>query len=193
MFDRPDSNITPSPALPPSIQRASSTLKLAGSVGFWLQLFLGVISAVSLLFASSSVVSNQNRTSGIEVGIFCAVGGIVALGISIFFSVRYNRIAKLMQVDDGKNRPRKADILQMIRVGLIVNLVGMLVSIMGAEALVGIVLAKSLTVPQGAVLSDPTKQVNSIDLLSIQANTNTIAAHFFGICSSLWLLNRITK
>jgi hypothetical protein len=98
-----------------------------------------------------------------------------------------------MQVSDSSSRPRKADTLQVIRYGLIVNLTGMFFAILGAEALAGIVLVKSLNVPQGVFNQDFSKFVNSVDLLIVQANTNTIAAHFSGIVSTLWLLNRIAK
>ncbi|MGH2416664.1 MAG: DUF3611 family protein, partial [Microcystaceae cyanobacterium] len=188
---RENYEITPSrSSLPPAVQRVSSNLKRAGNIGFWLQIILGVVSTVTLLFASTSLVGNQQRTSGSEVGIFCAFCGIIMLIVGIFFCFRYRRIARLLQNSDSALRPKKADTYKVIRLGLIVNLVGMLLAILGAAALVGLVLAKSLTIPQGAIgYNDPRKFVNSIDLLIIQANTNTITAHFAGIVTSLWLLD----
>jgi hypothetical protein len=180
-------------SLPANVQRASSILRRIGRIGFWLQIVLGVISAVLLLIASASLFGNQQRTQGIEIGILCAVVGVVLIGAGIYFSWRYIRIANLMQVSDSSSRPRKADTLQVIRYGLIVNLTGMFFAILGAEALAGIVLVKSLNVPQGVFNQDFSKFVNSVDLLIVQANTNTIAAHFSGIVSTLWLLNRIAK
>ncbi len=186
-----NSEITPSPSLPPAVRRVSSNLKWAGIIGFWVQLVLGVISGVILLLASSGA---EERTSqGTGFGLFCAACGLVALAVGIYFSFRYTGIAKLLQNSDPAQRPKKADTLQVIRFGLIVNLVGMLLTIVGAQAIVGIVLAKSLARPQLALGSDPKQFVNSLDLLIVQANTNTILAHFSGIVSSLWLLNRISR
>jgi hypothetical protein len=181
------------PSLPSNVQRASSILRRIGRISFWLQIVLGVISAVLLLIASASLFGNQQRTQGIEIGILCAFVGVVLIGAGIYFSWRYIRISNLMQVSDSSSRPRKADTLQVIRYGLIVNLTGMFFAILGAEALAGIVLVKSLSVPQGIFNQDFSKFVNSVDLLIVQANTNTIAAHFSGIVSTLWLLSRITK
>lgn len=182
------------PSLPANVQRASSILRRIGRIGFWLQIVLGVISAVLLLIASASLFSNRQRTQGIEIGIICAFVGVVLIGAGIYFSWRYIRIANLMQVSDSSSRPRKADTIQVIRYGLIVNLTGMFFAILGAEALAGIVLVKSLNVPQGGFVNqDFSKLVNSVDLLIVQANTNTIAAHFAGIVSTLWLLDRISK
>jgi len=74
---------------------------------------------------------------------------------------------------------------------LIVNLVGMLLTIFGAQAVVGSVLTKSLS-QQGAVL-DPSRYVQPLDLFVVQGNVNTITAHFAGIVASLWLFNRVSK
>ncbi|NEO27779.1 MAG: DUF3611 family protein [Kamptonema sp. SIO4C4] len=181
--------------IPQKVQQVSADLRWAGRIGFWVQLVLGVISTVTVLFASSSFLDNNNRaTQGIEFGVFCAIGGLIALGVGIAFSFRYLRIAKLLQNPNPAKRPNKVDTIRVIRVGLIVNLVGMLLTIIGAEANVGLVLSKSLANPPGAIANlNPNKLVNSIDLLVIQANTNTIAAHFAGIVASLLLLNRITR
>lgn len=188
--------ITPSRSgsVPPAVQRVASTMKRAGNIGFWLQIVLGVVSTVTLLFASTSLLGNQSRTQGSEFGVFCAFCGVILLIIGIFFCFRYRRIARLLQSPDPALRPKKTDTYRVIKLGLIINLVGMLLAILGAAALVGLVLAKSLTIPQGAIgYNDPKRFVNSIDLLIIQANTNTITAHFAGIVTSLWLLDRIAR
>ncbi|AFZ34781.1 hypothetical protein Sta7437_1211 [Stanieria cyanosphaera PCC 7437] len=176
------------------IQKVSNNLKQLGRIGFWLQIVLGVVSTVLLLVAAASVFGNKEKTPGIELGIFCAFCGVILLAVGIFFSFRYIQIANKMQSADPARRPKKADTLTIIRYGLIVNLVGMLLSILGAEALSGIVLLKVITVPQSIGINvDPNRLVNAADLLIVQANTNTIAAHFTGIVTSLILLNRITK
>lgn len=173
------------------IKRASLNLKWAGTIGFWVQLVLGVISGVILLLAGSG--AEERASQGTGLGLFSAACGLVALAIGIYFSFRYTIIAKLLQNPNPAEQPNKLDTLRIIRTGLIVNLVGMLLTIVGAQAIVGIVLAKSLARPQLAIGSDPKEFVNSLDLLLVQANTNTILAHFAGIVSSLLLLNRITK
>ncbi|MEG3439933.1 DUF3611 family protein [Pannus brasiliensis CCIBt3594] len=187
-----DSDLAP---LPPAVQRAASILMQQGRIGFWAQIVLGVISGVLLLIASASLIGAKQRTNGIEIGVLCAIGGALFLVVAIYFSSRYMKISRQMLRGDEMSRPRKADTIQLIRQGLIANIVGMFLTILGAQALAGIVLIKSLNVPQGTfnVGSNPTQFVNSVDLLIVQANTNTILAHFTGIVTSLWLLNRITS
>jgi hypothetical protein len=173
--------------------RVSANLKQLGRIGFWLQIVLGVISGVLLLVAGASLFGSQNKTPGIELGIFCAFCGVILLAVGVIFSFRYIQIARKIQSPNPNNRPKKTATIKIIRYGLIANLAGMLLSILGAEALAGIILVKTLTLPQVTLGSNPTQFVNSVDLLIVQANTNTIAAHFSGIVTSLILLNRITK
>ncbi|ELR96255.1 DUF3611 family protein [Gloeocapsa sp. PCC 73106] len=179
--------------IPNGVEKVVNSLKRASIIGFWLQIILGVIAGVTLLFASPILISNQDRNQGNTFGVLCALFSLILLGIGIFFSFRYGKVAKKIQTPDPTLRPKKSETIKMIRFGLIINLVGMFLATVGAQALVGIVLAKSLARPQVAFDSSPTGLVNSLDLLIIQANTNTITAHFSGIITSLWLLGRVAR
>ncbi|RMF24299.1 MAG: DUF3611 family protein [Cyanobacteria bacterium J083] len=187
-----DSDITPLNTLSPTVKEAYTNLKWAGRLGFWIQLVLGVISTVVLFLAIAT--SGQSSTPGTGFGIFCAACGLVSLAIAIYFASRYGKIAKLL-VTGTLNRPTKASTIKIIQLGLIVNIVGMLLTILGAETIVGIVLKKSLALSPGVVGfgKSPEEFVTPLDLLIIQANTNTIAAHFAGIVTSLWLLKKMNK
>lgn len=185
MREKPDTS-----SIPPAAQRIVFTLRTFGWISFWLQVVLGIVSAIILLVsvASNTNTKAQGSTQGTGFGIFFAICGLVALGIGAFFAFRYTRISKQL-LETG--RPSKAETLQAIRLGLIVNLVGMLVTILGAQAVVGSVLTKSLS-QQGAVL-DASRYVQPLDLFVVQGNINTITAHFAGIVASLWLFNRVSK
>ncbi|HEY9613237.1 DUF3611 family protein [Allocoleopsis sp.] len=185
MREKPDTS-----SIPPAAQRIVFTLRTIGWISFGLQVVLGVVSAIILLVsvAFNTNTKTQGGTQGTGFGIFFAICGLVALGIGAFFAFRYTRISKQL-LETG--RPSKAETLQAIRLGLIVNLVGMLVTILGAQAVVGSVLTKSLS-QQGAVL-DPSRYVQPLDLFVVQGNVNTITAHFAGIVASLWLFNRVSK
>ncbi len=161
-----------------------------------IQLILGVISTITVLFASSSFIdpSNISNTRETEFGVFCAILGLIALGMSIYYFFRYMAIAIVPQHPNSNQRLDRADAIKVIQGGLIVNLAGMLLTIVGAEVNVGFALAKALYSPLGAFDAlDPKRLVSSIDLLVIQANTNLIAAHFVGIISPLLLLKRIIR
>jgi hypothetical protein len=179
-------------SLPPAVQKVSSNLQRWGFWGFWLQLILGIVSTVTLLFSTPVLFKARESNPANQFGIFCAFLSILLLTIAIFgFYLRYNKIGKKIQNLDAKERPKKSETIQLIKIGLIMNLVGILLAILGASALVGLALGKSLTLAPQLIGPDPQNFVNSLDLLIIQANTNTITAHFSGIVTSLLLLNNI--
>lgn len=191
MLERPDSKSTS------TIQEIAQTFRLTGWISFWAQLVLGVVAAVILGFASlSRDVSTGQKSVGTGLGIFFAVIAVIALGASIFWAFRYIRISKQLQSSNHNNRPRKADTIQLLRLGLSINLVGLLVGLIGAQAIVGALVAKSLTLPQagvGVYQIDPSRIIRPLDIFVVQANTNTVAAHFAGLLGSLWLLNRVNR
>jgi hypothetical protein len=180
-------------AIPQTAQQVSLLLKRTGCLSFWFQIVLGAVSTVLLFIATASFLGGQKRTQGIEVAVLCAYGGVLLLGVGIYFALRYGRMAKAIMNPNPKLRPGKTDTLQVIRYGLIVNLVGMLLSIFGAEAFAGILLVKSFNLSPLLIGASASQYVNSADMAIVQANTNTIAAHFSGIVMSLWLLNRLTN
>ena len=187
-----NSEITPS--APPIVKKVSSNLQRWGFWGFWLQLVLGIISTVILLFSTPTLLENEQNNLGNQFGILCAFVSIIILVVAIFgFSFRYGKIGRRIENSDIQQRPKKSDTLQLIKIGLTLNLIGILVAISGAQALVGLALGKSLTLSPQLIGPDTQRFVNSLDLLIIQANTNTITAHFAGIVTSLVLLNKISK
>lgn len=190
MLDKSDSK--PSSHL----QEIAQAFRFTGWISFWAQLVLGVIAAVILGFASISrdVASNQ-RSIGTGLGIFFAVVAVIVLGASIFWAFRYTRISKQLQSSNPNNRPRKADTIQLLQLGMTINLAGLLISLVGAQAIVGALVAKSLTLPGGVGVFqiDPSRIIRPLDIFVVQANTNTVAAHFAGLIGSLWLLNRVNR
>lgn len=185
-------------SLPSGLQRMAIAFRIAGWLSFWTQLVLAVISAIVLLSASVSRDTSPaaQQSPGTGIGIVLAVSGLVTLGLGIYLAFRYVRIGKRLLSTNTTNRPRKADTIQILRLGLIVNLVGMLLTIMGAQAIAGTLLLRSFALPQtglGAAIYNPQQLIRPLDILVVQANTNTVAAHFSGLVASLFLLGRINK
>jgi quinol-cytochrome oxidoreductase complex cytochrome b subunit len=179
-----------------NVRAIAQRFRLVGWISFWIQLVLGVISGVIvLLYAFFSQRPNSpNNNPGTGFGVFLAVCGLIVLGAGIYLAFRYTRIGKQLDSSNPSNRPRKQDSVQMLRLGLWVNLGGILFTLLGAQAIVGTLVARSIS-PQAATtqIFDPTRIISGLDMLVVQANTNTISAHFAGLVCSLFLLNRITK
>ncbi|NJO73010.1 MAG: DUF3611 family protein [Leptolyngbyaceae cyanobacterium RM1_406_9] len=164
--------------------------RLVGWATFWLQIGLAIVSALILAFAITGQNFSDENTPGIGIGIFWAVCGVLVLFATIFLSFRYTRTAKLLLSTDQHN-PHKENVIKVLRLALGVSLVGMLLTILGGGATLGVLLGKVLAQPQGIAVYDPQKIVRALDILVAMANMTGIAAHFVGAIASLWLLERV--
>ncbi len=184
------------PSVSPSLKEIAKTFRLTGWISFWAQLILTVISSIILLFAgalSRSPGANQNSpTTGI--GVFVTVLGILVLFFNMYWALfRYIPIGRKL---DGSpvSRPKRPETIRVLRMGLIVSLIGMLLSLLGAQATIGLLAAKAFNQGIGGfVNTDPSKFIQPLDILVVQASINVILAQFFGILGALWLLNRISR
>ncbi len=194
------SNYSDPPGLPPAIKRVVPIFRYIGWSSFWVQLVLAVIASLIFLFSIPIAIPRAGANAatinpGTGPGVFFAVSGVVALGVSIYWSYRYTRLAIQLQSAPAAARPKKADAIKLIQRGLLVNLVGMSLTLMGAEAITGTLLAKALS-SQGVVFSDPSalsRFIQPLDIFLVLGNTHTIVAHFAGILTALWLLQWMNR
>ncbi|MBD2345076.1 DUF3611 family protein [Anabaena subtropica] len=179
-----------------NLRTIAQTFRLTGWISFWIQLVLGVISGIIVLLFGifSQRAGSPNNNPGTGFGVFLAICGLVVLGGGIYLAFRYTRIGNKLLSSNPSNRPRKVETVQVLRLGLWINLGGTLVTLLGAQAIVGTLVARSIS-PQAVTtqLFDPTRIISGLDMLVVQANINTVSAHFSGLVASLWLLNRINK
>ena len=174
------------------MRRAANTLKWSGLIGFWIQVVLGVVSAVTLALAI--VNENERSNSGVGFSLFCAVCGLICLVVGICISFRYGKMA-IKFATPNVTPPKKSTTIKIVQVAIITSLAGALITILGAETIAGIVLSKTLSLDPGKIFNSQTNTefVNSLDVFIIQACINIIAGHFIGIVSSLWILNQIDQ
>ncbi|MBD1997382.1 DUF3611 family protein [Leptolyngbya sp. FACHB-541] len=185
-------------------ERIAIGLRLIGWLSFWLQLGLGIVSALMLEFAIAGRNFNQAMTqdseagitnvseataSGVGVGIFWAICGILVLLFNIYLAFRYTRFGKRLRNPNPAMQPEQIMVLSVLRLSIIVGLFGMLMAIIGTGSTLGILLAKSISQPQGVTVYDPIHAIRSLDILIAMANMGGIAAHFTGTASSFGLFN----
>lgn len=179
----------------PTLREIASTFRFAGWFSFWFQLVLTVISSAILLFAAVSTrTPTAGNNPGTGVGVVLTVCGIAVLGFNMFWSLtRYVAIGRRLNAEPAV-RPKKAEAIQTIRTGLIASLIGTLLALLGAEAIVGLLFGKAVNQGfAGFVNVDPAKFIQPIDILVVQASINVILAQFVAISTSLWLLNKMGK
>jgi hypothetical protein len=179
-----------------NLRAIAQNFRLTGWISFWIQLVLGVVSGVILLlFAiSSQRPGSPGNNPGTGFGTFLAICGLIGLGAGIYLAFRYTRIGNQLQSSNPSNRPRKNETVQVLRLGLWINLAGILVTLFGAQAIVGTLAARAITQTQFFFAAQNNQPfISGLDMFVVQANINTISAHFAGLLASLWLINRISK
>jgi len=180
-------------SLTPETRGIGNTLYFTGWIAFWVQLGLAVVSGLPLLFASSGRGFTDKPNTSLGIGIFWAICGIVLLLFCIYWDFRYTRIGRSLDNPNPALHPSKADTIRVIRLGIFLGLVGLLLTIVGAESTVAVLVAKSISQPPGVAITDPSKIIRALDVFVAVANVNGIAGHFVGTVTSLWLLERVHK
>ncbi|MGF1569396.1 MAG: DUF3611 family protein [Nodosilinea sp.] len=186
-------------SLPPAVRRIAGSFRLVGWISFWAQVVLGIISSLVLMFALASVsarTAGQGSNPGVGVGLLLAALGLLAVYFSAFWAFRYTRLGRRLRSPDMAKRPSPKDALQALRIGILISMAGMLVTLFGGQALIGSLLAKSLAQPQGGTVFVPGnvgQYVEAFDIFVVQANTNTLLAHFVSLSATLWLLRTVNR
>jgi hypothetical protein len=197
-------------SLPPAVRRVATIFRLVGWASFWVQIVLAVISAVVLLFAAGSfgaaattpqvvvpggvpVAPTGGVNPGTGAGLFLAVLGLLTLFGGAYWAFRYTRLSRKLSTPNSEDRLKRGEALQALRFGLIINLAGMLLTILGAQAIVGSLVAKSFAQGVGIFTGNFQRFINPLDIFLVQANTNTIMAHFVGVVATLWILRSVNR
>ncbi|MEG4517868.1 MULTISPECIES: DUF3611 family protein [unclassified Microcoleus] len=171
-----------------------ATFRLFSRFSFWIQLFLGAVSGIVLLFAMlGRNMGEQTNNAGIGFGVFLAIVGLLLLGFRIFWDFRYRLLGRLLHAENAQVYPSKEHITHTLRIGLVSSLVGVLIAFVASEETVAVVLAKTLSQPQALAAYTPENVIRSLDIFVTMANVNLIGAHFFGAVTSLGLLNWVEE
>ena len=184
-------------ALPPTLKRVIPAFRMGGWISFWVQLVLAVVAALIFLFAvlyERSGARGGGGNPGTGAGIFFAVAGLIALGASIYWAFRYTRLSQQLAAPKPM-RPKPQDAIQVLRIGIMVNIAGMSLSLLAAEAITGILVGKALQPQRGMFRTDISLDdfIQPLDMFVVLANTHTIVAHFIGLVTALLLIDWINR
>lgn len=191
----------------PKLERISKVLGIVGWSSLWVQAGFGAASILMLLFAITGRSFNQavtprpgvpvagGYTQGTTPGsggiIFWAVCGVLVLLFSVFMAFRITRYAKRLRNPDSAVHPKKAELMQLLKIAAIAGFIGMLLTIIGSSSSLSVLLAKSITEPQGVAIYDPTRTIRPIDIFGAIANMSGIVSHFIGTSAAaglfIWL------
>ena len=179
---------------PPSKQEFAATFRVVSRISFWVQLALGAVSVLALVFALlSRNLTAATDNPGIGFGVFLAAIAILLLCFRVYFAFRYRRLAKRLQEPNSEIHPKKEEVIKALRIGLIASAIGLLLAFVASEVTVGIVLAKVLALPQRLAVYDRENALRALDIFVLLSNINLIGAHFIGGVTPLGLLNWVDQ
>lgn len=176
-----------------SPQEFAGNLRITGWIIFWIQISLGLISGAILVFAlgdpNFNLKANNLMSSS---GLIFAFGGLITLMLGVYWAFRYTRLAQELSSFEEGIHPKKSAVIKLLEQGLTINTVGIILTLLGVEAVVGVLIAKSLTQVEGLAVYNASQLIEPLDMLVIQANINTIFAQFIGIILAFRLANRLS-
>ncbi len=203
------------------IVRTSNALRASSWFSWWSQVILTVISSITFIFARNVMTMPTTTAAAIGQGGPITIGkfflpglGIVASSLSIIWTWGQRRLARRFvrpRRRDGDGGGRKspsitgittttttsrieaANLLRStIKFGVSLNLFGLLTSVLGAQYIVGTLVAKSMQSFVGLGGVGITSQtLQPLDVLVVQANTNVLNSHFVSLVCLLWLTRMV--
>lgn len=189
------------------IYRTSTTLRATSWFSWWSQVILTVISSVTFLFARNvmdaqvaGAVGAPLELRNIASKFFLPGLGVVISSMSIVWTWGQRRLARRIVRRSSSSRVEAANLLRrVIKVGVTLNLLGLLTSVLGAQYIVGTLVAKSMSsfvggggfggFGGGGLVASQTLQ--PLDVLVVQANTNVLSSHFVSLACLLWLTRMV--
>ena len=171
-------------------QLLSFGMRRIGWIRFWVQSILGVVVAAVLLF--SNVVNNNSENQvTLNLGLSITTISLIFLIFSLWQSWLIVRTGRALS---SNARPSRGQTSKLIKRGLVNDLLGILFGLIGYQALMGALFIQASSQTTGQLITATSDiPITGLEILSVLSNTQVIAAHFFGLCFSLWLLRRIYK
>lgn len=196
-------------SVPPAVRRVAIAFRRAGLLSFWSQVVLGAVSTVVLIFSSlflanrstvqtnlpnvPNVVTTQSNP-GAGFGLLLIGLGLLALYVSIYWAYTYIRLSKKLRDNESTKRPKRTDVFRQLRMGLTLNMVGMLLTLLGGFAIVGTLVGKAFQVTAVSALGGiGDRLITASDIFPVQGVFLVLLAHFVAIISSLWLLREMSR
>ena len=166
-------------------------------ISWWFQIILSVISGVILTFANT-----VRKGGGIQSlwgsGFAFSTIGVILSFVNAIWTWNFTRLSRrisLKKIDDIKIKPT---IIKYCQISVFLSLIGMLITLIGAEQIVGTLASKVLSVNSGFAvpmlssgLTSP-NTLQALDIFLVQANTNVLVAHFVPLLTNIWLQTQVT-
>ena len=176
------------------VELVSLRMRRVAFLSWWAQVILTAVSGVTLLFTRNVLKLESNPASkALLMPNYFLAGSSISLSLaSIFWTWATRRLSRRL-LRKPTTRIQAANMLRKsITVGTCLNLMGMALAIFGAEQIVGGLAIKVLTTSTSAPTvyaagAQATNLLQPLDILVVQANTNTLFSHFCSVVAYLFL------
>jgi uncharacterized protein DUF3611 len=176
--------------------RLSRTFSRLGWIGFWIQVVLGSLPILIMVYYFAFAGAGAVSRSGFPFIEYLAALNLLAILFTICWSFRYTRLAR--RIANAERRPSQTYVTRTVWTGVIASMVSMFIS-----AVVILVESANLTfyflkAPQAGIPviqtsgTDSVRFVSSVDMVSLLALILTLFAQQFVMMCNLWLLHRTT-
>lgn len=186
----------------PLVKDTAVLLRRLSWLTWWSQLILTTVSSVTILFARNVIGASTPTTTYTMVNASLPNFLLAGLGIglsfaSIFWTWASRRLARRLLRKPTKPFEAAPMLRKSITVGVTLNLFGMLTSLISAEQIVGALAIKVLTSAPArttvALLESSSSYLQPLDILVVQANTNTLFSHFTSLAALLYMTKSLAK
>ena len=177
-----------------NMNKVGKLLRKCGWFGFWGQFALITVSAVMTVF---SIFFTRPTSIAAKFSLYLIIGGVAAGVFSTYWTFGYLQLARRIKgsVKNMANAPKKAGVERNLSIGVTGNIVGMGSTLLGMQAVVGFLVAKTLAnatanpfLSGGAGSWNP---VLALDVFLVQASTNCLLSHFMSLVMNMWLQGKL--
>jgi hypothetical protein len=174
----------------------SRTFSRFGWVGFWLQVALGSLPVIMLVYYFAFTGSGAVSRSGFPFIEYLALINMLTIFFTIYWSYHYTRLAR--RITDPQRTPSQASLTRSVWTGVIAITVGIFFSTVVILIESANLLFYFLKAPQAGIPviqtsgTEAVRFVSSVDMVSLVALILTLFAEVIVLVFNLRLLYRIT-
>jgi hypothetical protein len=179
------------------LDNLAKTFRRLGRVGFWLQVVLGSIPAVLMLYVFAFSGQTSGTRAGLPIVEYLTVLSLLMLLFTTYWFHRYTVLART--IADPESGITESAVLGKVWIGLVASSLGLFFSMAVMLAEVGQLLFYFLAAPQGGIPAIQTisgtsaSWVSAVDLVSLMALMLALAAEVAALVLSLWLMFRTSQ
>jgi Protein of unknown function (DUF3611) len=186
-----DANVipnTPFVQTDPLLKETARILRRTSWFSWWSQVILTVVSSVILVFAKSVLAGRSDNGPSF----FLSGSGVLLSAVSIVWTWGNGaRLSRRLTVKPVSRFTAAHMLRRAVRVGVTVNLLGLLCNLLAAEQIIGSLAIKVLTTTTTnratMFAAGMEGALQPLDVLVVQANTNSLLSQFCSLVSLLYV------